>query len=196
MSIEISPALRDALAAWLSHMRALDGAAENTLTAYGADVTGFLTFQAGHRGGPMGLAAMGGLRTADMRAWMAAERMRGSAARSVARRLSAVKAFTRWLCEREGFDPTAILSVRAPKFRKPLPRPVGAAAAKDLIEMVGQQHGTPWIAARDIAVTTLLYGCGLRISEGLGLTGRDAPLPQTLRIAGKGGKERIVPVLP
>ncbi|MEM7491186.1 MAG: tyrosine recombinase XerC, partial [Pseudomonadota bacterium] len=171
-------------------------AAENTLTAYGADVTGFLTFQAGHRGGPMGLTAMGGLRTADMRAWMAAERMRGSAARSVARRLSAVKAFTRWLCEREGFDPTAILSVRAPKFRKPLPRPVAAAAAKDLIETVGQQHGTPWIAARDIAVTTLLYGCGLRISEGLGLTGRDAPLPQTLRIAGKGGKERIVPVLP
>lgn len=195
MSLEISPGLRDALEAWTAHLRALEGAAENTLTAYLADVTGFLAFQAEHRGGPMGLSGMGDLRTTDMRAWMAAERVRGSAARSVARRLSSVKAFTRWLCEREGFDPTAILSVRAPKFRKPLPRPVAPRAAKDLIETVGLQHQTPWIAARDVAVTTVLYGCGLRISEGLGLKGRDAPLPETLRVLGKGGKERIVPVL-
>ncbi|MEM7710908.1 MAG: tyrosine recombinase XerC [Pseudomonadota bacterium] len=196
MNLEISPGLRDALAAWIAHLRALDGAAENTLAAYGADVIGFLAFQADHRGGPIGLGAVGEIRTADMRAWMAGERLRGSAARSVVRRLSAVKAFTRWLSEREGFDPTAILSTRAPKFRKPLPRPVAAMAAKDLIETVGQQHQTPWIAARDIAVTTVLYGCGLRISEGLALLGRDAPLPETLRVVGKGGKERVVPVLP
>ncbi|MEM8822900.1 MAG: tyrosine recombinase XerC [Pseudomonadota bacterium] len=195
MTLEISPGLRDALSAWLAYLRALDGASENTLTAYGADVRAFLAFQAEHRGGPMGVAAMGALKSTDMRAWMAAERLRGSAARSVSRRLSAVKAFTRWLSEREGFDPTAILSARAPKFRKKLPRPVAPDAARDLIEIVGMQHPTPWIAARDVAVTTVLYGCGLRISEGLSLRGRDAPLPETLRIKGKGGTERIVPVL-
>ncbi len=193
---QISPGLRDALSAWADHMRALDGAAENTITAYLADLTGFLAFQAGHRGGSMGLGEVGRLTSADMRAWMAAERLRGAGARSVARRLSAVKSFTRWLCEREGFDPTAILSMRAPKFRRPLPRPIAKAATRELIDTVGLQHETPWIAARDVAVVTLLYGCGLRISEGLGLTGADVPLPDMLRIRGKGGKERLVPVLP
>ncbi|WP_299650685.1 tyrosine recombinase XerC [uncultured Jannaschia sp.] len=195
-ALEISPGARDAIAAWLSHMRALDGAAANTLTAYGTDVTTFLAFQAAHRGGPMGLAEIGRLSSSDMRAWMAAERLRGAGGRSVARRLSAVKTFVRWLCEREGFDPTAILATRAPKFRKPLPRPLPQAAARELIETMGLQHETPWIAARDVAVATVLYGCGLRISEGLGLTGADAPLPDTLRVRGKGNKERLVPVLP
>lgn len=196
MTLEISPGARDALAAWIDHLRALDGAAVNTLIAYGRDVGAFLAFQAGHCGGPMGLAEIARIETPDMRAWMAAERRRGTESRSVARRLSAVKSFTRWLCEREGFDPTGILSTRAPKFRKPLPRSIPQAAAKELIATVGLQHGTPWIAARDVAVVTLLYGCGLRISEGLALTGDDAPLADMLRIRGKGGKERLVPVLP
>ena len=196
MSLELSAGARDALAGWLDHLRALDGAAETTCTAYGSDVTAFLAFMAGHRGGPIGVAEVGRIATSDMRAWMAAERMAGRGPRSVARRLSAVKTFTRWLCEREGFDPTAILSTRAPRFRKPLPRPLPQGAAKDLIETVALQHETPWIAARDVAVVTVLYGCGLRISEALSLTGAAVPLPDTLRIRGKGSKERLVPVLP
>ncbi|WGH79949.1 tyrosine recombinase XerC [Jannaschia ovalis] len=196
MSVALSPGLRDALQAWRDHLRALDGAAEATVTAYGADVAAILSFLAAHRGGPMGLGQIGQLGAGDLRAWMAAERMRGTAARSVARRLSALKSFTRWLSEREGFDPTAILSARAPRFRKPLPRPLPQDAARELIDTVGLQHAEPWIAARDVAVVTILYGCGLRISEGLGLTGADAPLAQVLRIRGKGGKERLVPVLP
>ena len=196
MTVEIAPGLRDALAAWADHMRGVDGASPRTVEAYAADLRHFLAFQAEHRGGPMGVAALGALGPSQLRAWMARERLRGSAPRSVARRLSAVKAFARWLFEREGLDPTAILSMRAPRFRKPLPRPVAAEAARALIDTVGQQHTEPWIAARDVAVTTVLYGCGLRISEGLGLTGADAPLPEVLRIRGKGGKERLVPVLP
>ncbi len=196
MSVDISPGARDALAAWVDHMRALDGAAQATLTAYASDVAAFLAFQAAHGGGPMGLAQIGAIRTADMRAWMADQRLRGIGPRSVARHLSSVKSFTRWLSEREGFDPTAILATRAPKFRRPLPRPISKDAARDLIETVGMQHDTPWIAARDVAVVTVLYGCGLRISEGLGLTGAAAPLPDMLRVRGKGDKERLVPVLP
>ncbi|MGB3553238.1 MAG: tyrosine recombinase XerC [Jannaschia sp.] len=195
-SFDISPGARDALQAWGDHMRALDGAAENTLTAYLRDVTAFLAFHAGHRGGPMGLAEIARIAIADMRAWMAAERTGGRGGRSVARRLSAVKSFIRWLSEREGFDPTAILATRPPRFTKPLPRPLAVDAARDLIDTVALQHETPWIAARDVAVVTLLYGCGLRISEGLGLRRRDAPLPDALRVTGKGGKERLVPVLP
>ncbi|MGB3315088.1 MAG: tyrosine recombinase XerC [Albidovulum sp.] len=196
MSLALSPALRDALGHWLERLAALDGAAANTLKAYRTDVTGFLAFQAEHGGDSIGPARLARITQSDMRAWMAHERGRGTASRSLARSLSAVKSFTRWLAERDGFDPTAILAARAPKFQRKLPRPLTESAARDVIDQVGSYAREDWVAARDIAVVTLLYGCGLRISEALSLTGTDHPLPETLRIRGKGDKERVVPVLP
>ena len=187
--------MRDALELWLAQMRALDGAAENTLLAYQADVFGFLTFITRHHGEAMGLGPLTRLTVSDMRAWMAFERGRGVAARSLARSLSAVKTFMAWLAEREGFDPTAVLSTRSPKFQKKLPRPLSENAAVAMLETVELQSMTGWIAIRDVAVVTLLYGCGLRISEALGLTGAAFPMDEVLRIKGKGGKERIVPVI-
>ncbi len=192
----ISPALTHALAVWLEHCRALGGAAENTLKAYQTDVLGFLAFMSEHHGGQAGLGPLSQIGVSDMRAWMASERSRGVSARSLARQLSAVKSFYRWLSDREGFEPTAVLSTRSPKFQKKLPRPLAEDAATAMIDTVELQSQTGWIAARDSAVVTLLYGCGLRISEALSLTGADAPLPATLRITGKGGKERVVPVIP
>ena len=191
----IAPALSDALGAWLAGQRALAGAAENTLKAYQTDVLGFLAFMTQHNGGSQGLAPIARVTIRDMRAWMAHERGRGVGARSLARSLSAVKSFYRWLAEREGFEPTAVLSTRAPKFQRKLPRPLEIKAASEMIDTVELQSNDPWIAARDAAVVTLLYGCGLRISEALGLTGSDVPLPDVLRIVGKGNKERIVPVI-
>lgn len=196
MTLAISPALRAALAEWLSHRRGLDGLAENTLKAYGADVTDWLAFLARHHGGTEGRRAAAGASQSDLRAWMAEMRGRGVSARSLARSLSAVKGFTAWLADREGVDATATLSARAPKYRRKLPRPLSEDAARDMIETVGDDARTAWIAARDTAVITMLYGCGLRISEALGLTGADHPLPEVLRITGKGGKMRLVPVIP
>lgn len=195
-SLAISPGARDALAGWLDHMRALDGAAENTLEAYRADVAGYLGFMAVHIGGAQGRGALAKVATRDMRAWMAAERARGVGPRSLARSLSAVKSFYRWLSDRDGFDATAVLSTRSPKFTKKLPRPLARDAATEVIATTETQARETWIGARDAAVVTLLYGCGLRISEALGLRGKDAPLADVLRITGKGGKERLVPVLP
>ncbi|GFE51475.1 tyrosine recombinase XerC [Roseobacter cerasinus] len=192
----ISPAAASALSLWLDHQRALKGAAQNTLTAYQSDVADFLAFITEHKGERQGLAALARITVTDMRSWMAATRAQGVAARSLARKLSAVKVFYRWLAEREGFEPTAVLSVRAPKFQKKLPRPLAEDSARALIDTLEFQTQTPWVAARDVAVVTLLWGCGLRISEALGLTGVDAPLPASLRIVGKGGKERVVPVVP
>lgn len=192
----ISPAARDALQHWLNHQRALKGAAENTITAYQGDVTDFLAFMTVHKAQSQGLGALAKITISDMRAWMARTRGPNVGPRSLARKLSAVKAFYRWLAEREGFEPTAVLSTRAPKFQKKLPRPLAVDAAKALIDCVEIQSDRPWVSARDVAVLTLLWGCGLRISEALGLKGSDAPLPDTLRILGKGGKERVVPVLP
>ncbi|WP_171209487.1 MULTISPECIES: tyrosine recombinase XerC [unclassified Ruegeria] len=192
----ISPACRDALQHWLNSLGALAGRAENTRKAYAGDVTEFLSFMTLHHSGRQGLAALERISVSDMRAWMADQRGSGVGSRSLARKLSAVKSFYRWLAEREGFEPTAVLSTRAPKFTKKLPRPLAEDAARAMIETVEAQSTSDWIAARDVAVVTLLYGCGLRISEALSLTGADAPLPNTLRILGKGGKERIVPVIP
>ncbi len=192
----ISPAARDALASWLTHLSALGGKPDTTIEAYRHDVAGFLSFITMHFGDSTGLSPLKRIKTSDMRAWMAAERRRGVGARSLARELSAVKSFFRWLSEREEFDLTAILSTRSPKFQKKLPRPLAQDAARAMIETVEAQSQEDWIAARDGAVLTLLYGCGLRISEALSLTWTDYPLTESLKIKGKGGKERLVPVLP
>ena len=186
-SAPISPQARDALSRWLGHLAAIDGAAGNTVTAYARDVTGYLSFLARHRGGTEGTAAL---------ALPAAADLRGLQARSLARALSAVKSFTRWLADHDGRDATTILSTRGPRHRRKLPRPLTEDGARAMLDTVGDQHPTDWIAARDLAVVTLLYGCGLRISEALGLTGAQHPLPDILRITGKGDKTRLVPVLP
>ncbi|WP_288943929.1 tyrosine recombinase XerC [uncultured Roseovarius sp.] len=191
----ISPAARDALQGWLDAQKALKGAADNTLEAYGRDVGGFLAFVTEHKGEAQGLSALARVGLADMRSWMAFTRGKDVGARSLARKLSAVKSFYRWLSEREGFDATAVLSARAPKFQRKLPRPLAQDAAQDLIETLEMQSENPWVAARDQAVVTLLYGCGLRISEALGLRADVLPMAEALRITGKGGKERIVPVI-
>ena len=192
----ISPAAGEALAAWLDHERAIKGAAANTVEAYGRDVAGWLGFLTQHKAEAQGLAPLARVTLTDMRAWMAYERGQGIAARSMARKLSSVKTFYRWLAEREGFEPTSVLATRAPKFQKPLPRPLAPDAARAMIDQVGLQAPQDWVAARDIAVVTVLYGLGLRISEALALTGAEAEMPKVLRVRGKGGKERIVPVLP
>ncbi len=191
----ISPAARDALETWLDHQRALKGAAANTITAYAGDLGEFLAFISNHKGSPQGLGALSHITISDMRAWMAHTRSADVGPRSLARKLSAVKSFYRWLAAREGFEPTAVLSTRAPKYTRKLPRPLAVDAAYDMVETIGMQSLTAWVGLRDIAVLTLLWGCGLRISEALSLRGGDVPLPQVMRITGKGNKERIVPVV-
>ena len=193
---EIAPATRAALADWLGQMSALGGARPATVAAYGTDLRLYLGFLAVHLGAPPAPAAFAALTQSDLRAFLAREQGRGVGARSIARRLSAIKTFTRWLADRTGADATATLAMRAPRHRRRLPRPLSEEAARDVVIEAGLRPAEPWIAARDTAVLTLLYAAGLRISEALGLRGRDHPLPEVLRIRGKGGRERPVPVLP
>jgi integrase/recombinase XerC len=190
------PALQQALGDFLTEMRAIEGFSVNTITAYGHDVGQFLDFMVAHKGGGIGLASLAATAQGDLRSWMADARGRGLSARSLARGLSAVKRFTAWAADRTGADATTLLSARSPRFQRKLPRPLSVSGAAEMIEMVGTQAPSDWVAARDMAVLTVLYGGGLRISECLALTGRDHPLPDVLRILGKGGKERLVPVLP
>lgn len=202
MTLALTPAVRDALDRWGAHLTAIEGASAHTLRAYRADVTAWAAFLTGHLGGaPTPEALIAAIGTPDMRAFMAAERARGLGARSLARRLSSVRTFVRWLTDHAdgAADATAVLAARGPRYRRTLPRPVSPEAAKDVIAEVASRPvpraGDDWTAIRDAAVVTLLYGCGLRISEALGLTGAVLPMPEVIRILGKGSKERLVPVI-
>ena len=193
---ELSPGALDLLGRWLDALRGARAASPHTITAYRRDVAGWLGFLTEHEGAPASRATLARVTPRDMRSWQARLRTDGLTARSAARALSAVKSFHRWLAAAEGIEAPAVLAARAPKAPARLPRPVEAKAASALIDHAADDHPEPWIAARDAAVLTLLWGAGLRISEALALNRRDAPLPEALRILGKGGKERIAPVLP
>ncbi|WP_299907048.1 tyrosine recombinase XerC [uncultured Paracoccus sp.] len=194
--LALAPAMSDALARWLEVEAGTRDRSPHTIKAYRDDLVSFLRFLGDYHGNPALPGGLAGLKQTDMRAFAAAERGRGLGARSLARRQSAVRSFLRWIADREGVDLSAALSTRSPKYRRSLPRPLAPDQARQMLDMAGEAHETPWIAARDAAVLTLLYGCGLRISEGLGLDGRDWPFREALTIRGKGGRERQVPVLP
>ena len=189
------PAL-DALAAFLSHLEGERRASARTVEAYGRDLSRLIEFLTGHLGRLPRLCDLAGMEPADWRAFLAERRREGAGARTIQRNLSSARSFFAYARRRWRLDNPALSLVEAPKAPRRLPRPVSESAAKALLTETGETGAPAWIAARDAAVFALMYGCGLRVSEALSLTGGDHPLPDTLRIAGKGGKTRIVPVLP
>ena len=186
------------LGAWSTYLADERRFSPHTVEAYTRDVAAFLGFLVEHLGEEPSLAALAGLEPQDLRAYLAHRRQGDSRLRdrSLARALAAIRAFYRWLERRHGVENARIGLVRGPRLKTTLPRPVSAAAAFALIEEAEAESETPWIAARDAALLTLLYAAGLRISEALSLTGADHPLPETLRIVGKGQKTRLAPILP
>ena len=192
----MTPALEALLRRWLTQLSAAKGASPRTVEAYRRDAAGWLGFLARHRGEPVAPAALAAVTPAEIRAWLADLRRHDLAQRSVARALSAAKSFHRWLAEAEGIESPAMLAAKGPRAPRRLPRPVAETDARALIDGVGTQARDGWVGLRDAALLTLLWGCGLRISEELAVTAADAPLPETLRVRGKGGRERLVPVLP
>lgn len=187
--------MREAIGAFLSHLRAERRASAYSLRNYGASLERFYEFLACHLGAPPSLSRLARLDARDFRAFLAARRAEGLAAPSLKLELSALRSFFVFLRRREGIENDAILAMRGPKSSPPLPRPVSAADAKALIARAGEGEEAPWARARDVALFTLLYGAGLRISEALSLRWRDAPLKERLRILGKGGKTRDLPLL-
>ena len=181
---------------WMTHLASERRLADHTLTSYLRDLDDFFRFLMDHQGRPVSKVALADLTVPDFRAWLAARRGRGLSPRSTARALSAVRNFYRFLERTDVLTNAAIGAVRTPKTPHAVPRPLSVGDAKAVVDDVGAMTEDQWVADRDTAVMTLLYGCGLRISEALGLNRRDAPDGDSMVIRGKGGKERLVPVLP
>ncbi|WP_374380193.1 tyrosine recombinase XerC [Dongia sp.] len=186
-----------ALKDWLSYLSRERRAAALTVEAYQRDVGDFLRFLSFYDGDAPDVGRLGALTRTDIRAWLAQRKDRGLIAASNARALSALKSLARRLTREGRIEMGVLAAQRGPRLPRSVPKPLNAAEADAIFYNVEYETTEPWLAARDLAALMLLYGCGLRISEALGLTRADAPKAGTsLRITGKGGKTRLVPVLP
>jgi integrase/recombinase XerC len=196
--VHAGPDLLAAVERWRRHLAHERRLAAKTVEAYDRDVRQFLVFLTTHLGGPPRIADLAGLRVGDVRAFLAARREEGAGSRTVARGVAGVRSLIHWL-ERDGrVNGAAFRAIRPPRQKRTLPRPLTPEAAYRVTDRAESLDGEPWIAARNAAVLALLYGSGLRISEALGINRGEAPgrAGDTLRVTGKGGKQRIVPVLP
>lgn len=182
-------------AAWLASLSQERRVAAKTIEAYRRDLSQFGAFLSDHLGEAAGAAALETLVLADFRSFMAKRRADGVEARSLARQVSALKSFFRFAEQRGAFRNKAYGAMRAPKIAHSIPRPLNENMAARVADGDGAENAVPWIEARDRAMLALLYAGGLRISEALSLT-PEMLARDPLLIKGKGGKERLVPLLP
>jgi integrase/recombinase XerC len=189
--------LREAIDAWFAHLASERGRADKTLEAYERDLRQFLAWLRSDLGHAPCMADLARLDAKRFRAYMAARRRAKFAGRSLARSMSALRTFFRWLETADLAKNRALLQVASPRVPHGIPKPLTIEKAAAVVDGSGTAE-LDWIAARDAAVLLLLYGSGLRISEALAIVRKDAPIDgrDILRIVGKGGKERLVPVLP
>lgn len=191
-----APDLAMAARAWLRWLTSEKRFSPHTIEAYGRDADAFISFLANHLGGPPDLLALRDLHVADFRAWLASRVYAGIDKSSNARALSSIRSVFRYLDRNRLVHNPAIAIVKSPRLPKTVPKPITAGEAFGLIDEAENDTNQPWIARRNVAMLTLLYGCGLRIAEALSLTRAEAPAGRSMIITGKGRKQRVVPLLP
>ncbi len=185
-----------AVETWRQWLRAERRCSAHTLDAYGRDLANFLSFLADHHGHVPDLDALAHLAASDVRSWLAARTGDGLVRTSLARSMSTLRNFFRYLDRNDLVHNPAAITVKGPKPPRSVPKALGMEDALETLKTAAQMYDEPWLAARDVALFTLLYGCGLRLGEALGLNLKDAPKTDTMVITGKGRKQRLVPVLP
>jgi integrase/recombinase XerC len=197
LALTLAPDAALAAQGWLKSLKTERRMAAKTLEAYARDLGQFARFMAGHLGESPSNAALAELAASDFRAFLARRRMEGAESRTLARQLSSIRSFYRFAERRGLFRNAALSTIRAPKLPHAVPKPLPPEKAQRLVkaDVLAAEDTPKWIMARDEAVLTLLYASGLRISEALSLTRAQAEAP-VLTVTGKGGKTRIVPLLP
>lgn len=187
------PASRLALR-WHDHLLKERRRSDHTVRAYVATAHRLVAFLGPHLGGTVDGAALLSLKPADLRAYLTRRRAAGLSNASAARELSAIRGFLAFAAAQEGRE-AALPRIKGPKKPRSVPRPISPDQAVALAEEAADEASQPWIAARDLALLTLLYGAGLRVAEALALTGAALPMGETIAVTGKRNKTRIVPLL-
>ena len=193
------PKVTEAIAEWMAWIRHERRGSRHTVDGYAHDLAKFFNFAAEHLGYPPGLADLERFGRGDFVAYLARCKADGLARASIARAMSTLRGFFRFLERRNLVANAAIHAVRTPKVPKSVPKALSEEEAMDAVFSVQELADEPWLGLRDTALLALLYGGGLRIGEALGLNLCDAPAPNrggSMRVNGKGGKQRLVPVLP
>ena len=198
---DILPAKEDVLAArknWLINLEHTRRLSHLTIDAYERDTRQFLTFLAQYNGDSVSFADITALKVSDLRSFLAARRRDDVSARSLGRGLAGIRSFFDFLGRQNLAQVPAAKVIRSPKPDRRLPKPLAPQSARDVVSMAAQESEEAWVSSRNAAVLTLLYGCGLRISEALSLPASELEnnAQTSLYITGKGGKTRLVPVLP
>ena len=189
-------ALQAAVTAWRAWLTNERRASAHTLDGYGRDLAAFLQFLTGHLGNEPALADLATLKPADFRSFLAHRSAEGLGRTSMARAMSSLRSFFLYLDRNQLLHNPSLKAVRAPRPPRGLPKPLAADEALETINSAADLQNEPWMAARDTALLTLLYGCGLRLGEALALNRGNAPKGDVMMITGKGRKQRLVPLLP
>ncbi|CAM1636496.1 Integrase [Bartonella apihabitans] len=196
--LEATPKLLSARKDWLEQLEKTRRVAKLTVEAYERDSRQFLSFLCQHLGHRPDISDLSELRVADIRSFLAYRRNEGVGSRSLGRGLAGIRSFFNFLTRAGLADVPAARVVRTPKQPKSLPKPLNIADALHIVDKKTQLDDEPWVASRNAAILTLCYGCGLRISEALSLTPADFSDKNatSIYVTGKGGKTRLVPVIP
>ncbi|SCA57754.1 Tyrosine recombinase XerC [Candidatus Terasakiella magnetica] len=204
INFECEPALKEAIITWRRWLETERRASKHTLDAYLRDLSAFFIFAQQLLGYPAGVDDLRSFTAADFRGFLADRTDAGIARSSINRQMSTLRNFFKFLDRQNILENPALVAVRTPKQKQAVPKALSqqeAVVSLDAIEALSdgdwhESRGLSWVAKRDAAVLTLLYGCGLRIGEALSLKQKDAPNTDVMRVKGKGKKERMVPVLP
>lgn len=180
--------------AFLDYLTHNKRASNHTIISYEHDLEHFFSFLQGHLGGKVSVSQLKQLQARDFRAWLAS-RSGEYEASSNARALSSIKSYFRYLEKNDHLKNSAVFAIRSPKLKQALPKAVSEAQASEALDLMRHMK-EDWTGKRDYALLLLLYGCGLRISEALGITRKQAEHKDHLIITGKGNKQRMVPLLP
>jgi len=189
------PALKRALGGWLNRLAYEKRVSRHTLEAYSQDLADFLSFLSEHLGFIPGVRDLEHLEALDFRSYLARLAGTNKSRTTIARRMSALRTFYKYLDRENILKNAALQTMRIPKIPKALPKALTIKDALDLVKYGDQNTAEPWIGKRDRALLMVFYGVGLRIAEALNLNVGDIPDGDTLTITGKGDKQRRVPML-
>ena len=187
--------IEDAFTNWLGNLKEVRNLSDNTLISYKHDVKSFIEFISTHTGSEVSIKYLNDMKISDFRSFLSYLRNKDISSTSIARIISSLKSFFNYLLNTKLIESTVVQSLRTPKQKKSLPRPISSELAIETIKHAQDMEKEKWIGMRNKSILMLLYGCGLRISEALNLNFEDINENDYLIIKGKGNKERMVPLM-